>query len=73
MIYLRNQDLVQAMDGPAKKCKRKRFNIESGRSVTEANMYNEEVQNTEPNNQELNNNKTELNKNNGNYETEANG
>lgn len=69
-------------DGPAKKCRRKRFNIEPGRSVTEANMFNEEeVQDTEGYNEEelnpdteLNTNEIELNKNNGNnYETEETG
>jgi len=70
-------------DGPAKKCKRKRFNIEPGRSVTEANMFHEAEDlglDTELNNEEelnpnteLNPNETELNTiSEKNYETEEN-
>lgn len=53
--------------GGAKNCKRKRYNIEPGRSVTEANMYqNSSAEEDEPCETEHNQN-TELN-----YETEQN-
>jgi len=76
------ESIFGSNNGLAKKCRRKRFNIEPGRSATEANMFNEEeVQDTEGYNEEelnpdteINTNVTELNKNNeNNYETEENG